>query len=161
MAQFVLEFFAAIEDIDIAFDEVVIEDFFFKIAFAVVGGEEFFEFVFFVGGGVEQGIGFEDFEGFLFVVFAIEFAFAAGGEDFVEEVGQGTNDVGFANVGAGDVDGFFKYFEEVFAVGVFFFVAEVGVAIEDLVIDLDGLEVVFDDFAASIFAGVLVGEVGF
>jgi hypothetical protein len=59
------------------------------------------------------------------------------------------------------VDGFFKDFEEVFAVMIFFFVAELGVLIEDLVVDFDGFKVVFDDFAAPIFAGVLVGEVGF
>ena len=161
VSEFVFKFFATIHHVGIPFNEVVVENFFFKITFAVVGGEEFFEFVFFVGFGVEEGVGFEDFEGFFFILFTIELAFTAGGENFVKKVGKGAKDVGFAKVGAGDVDGFFKYFQEVFARGVFFFVAEVGVTIEYFVVDSDGFKVVFNNFPASIFAGILVGEVGF
>jgi hypothetical protein len=44
---------------------------------------------------------------------------------------------------------------------VFFFVAEFGVFVEDLVVDFNGFKVVFDNFAAPIFAVVLISEVGF
>ena len=146
---------------DIAFDEVVVEDLFFDRAFAVMGGKEFFEFGFFFGVGINQRIGLEDFEGFLFVFISIEFALSTGNQDFVEEVGDRANDISFGNIGGGDVNGFFKDFEEVFAVIIFFFIAEVGISIEGFGVDFDGFKVVFDHFASSIFTGGLVGEVGF
>lgn len=72
----------------------------------------------------------------------------------------GANDVGFADIGTGDVDCFFKDFQEVFAVVVFFFVA-LGIVVKNFVINFDSFKVVFDDFAASILAGGLVAEVWF
>ena len=110
MSFFVFEFFFAITKIDIALDEVVVENFLFDEVFAVVVFEYFFEFVFFVGVGIEEGIGFKYFDGVFFVFFAIAFSFAAGGEDFIEEVRNGADNIGFAEVSAGDMDRFFKYF---------------------------------------------------
>jgi hypothetical protein len=59
------------------------------------------------------------------------------------------------------VNGFFKDFEEVFAVGVFLFVAELRIFIKGFDINFDGFKVVFDDFAATIFSGSLVAEIRF
>ena len=49
---FVFEFFFAINKIDIALDEVVVENFFFNEVFAVMVFEYFFEFVFFISVGI-------------------------------------------------------------------------------------------------------------
>ena len=61
----------------------------------------FFEFVFFVGVGIEKKIGFKGFNGVFFVFFAIVFPFATASKNFIEIVGYGADNVGFAEVGAG------------------------------------------------------------
>jgi hypothetical protein len=53
VSEFIFEFFSTVNDVDIAFDEVVVEDFFFNKTFPVVCGEEFFEFFFGFGGGID------------------------------------------------------------------------------------------------------------
>jgi hypothetical protein len=73
-------------------------------------GKKFSEFFFFFGVGVEEGIGFKDLSNVFFIVLAVKFTFATGGEDFFKEVGKGANNIGFAEVGGGDMNGFFKYF---------------------------------------------------
>ncbi len=145
---------------DFTFDEVVVEDFLFDEGFAIMNGKNLGEFVLFVGVGLTQGVGFEGAARGVFDVFAVKASGAAGGEGFVKKVAEVANDVGLADVGGGDVDGVLEDFEEVAAIGGFFFVAELAVAVNVAMIGADGVEIVFDDFAAAIFARALVGVVG-
>jgi len=75
----VFEFLATVDGVDFPLNKVVVENFFFNKAFAIVESKKLFQLVFFISVRIEQGIGFEGFKNFFIVFLAIEFACSTGG----------------------------------------------------------------------------------
>lgn len=126
-----------------------------------MGGKQLLEFVLFVDIGINQGIRLEHLHHPFFGLFAVKLALAAGFQNVVEKVRDIANHVGVFNIGGADVNGFFKHFQKIAADGFLVLLAEHGVGVHIRVIGFHRLEIILDDLATAILAGVLVGVVGF
>ena len=96
-----------------------------------------------------------------FNLFAVKFTLAACFHDLLEIVGDGADNIGFANIGGRDMNGTFKDFQKISSVRLLLLVTEKAVAFDVQMIGLYRLKVILQHFAPPVLAGALAGIIAF